>query len=103
MEVTYHVNESELNYQFLQALKKTFKGKKMTISIREQSQHEISKDEFDAKISKAENSPISYAFEGDEFEEYTRKRMAGEYPDTSIYQNVKKRGLSVSMVVRLMN
>lgn len=90
MEVTYQVDESELTYQFLQALKKTFKGKKMTISIREQKQNQMSKDEFEAKISEAENSPISYVFEGDEFEEYTRKRMAGEHPDTSIYQNVKK-------------
>jgi len=28
MEVMYRVNESELNYQFFQGLKKTFKGKK---------------------------------------------------------------------------
>jgi hypothetical protein len=90
MEVTYQIKESELNYQFFQGLKKTFKGKKMTISIKEQSPNKLTKEEFEAKISNAENSPVSYVFEGDEFEEYTRKRIAGEFPDTNVYKNVKK-------------
>lgn len=89
MEATYQPNESELTYQFLQGLKKTFRGKKVKISISEEKPHEMAYENFENKILDAEKSAVSYVFEGDAFEEYTRKKLAGESVNANEFQQVR--------------
>jgi hypothetical protein len=66
MEATYQLNESELTYQFLQGLKKTFRGKKVKILIKEQDAHALTEEEVD-EIS--QKSSYAYSVSGEEWEQ----------------------------------
>jgi hypothetical protein len=86
MEATYHLDESEFDYQFFKSLKATFKGKKLAITVKPQNEPSKSLEKL---IEDAENADVWYTFEGDEFEKFTDKILKGEEIDHEQYKRTK--------------
>lgn len=86
MQIIYQLSESELTYEFFRALKKTLKGKtQVQISIStEQSPYKMTQDDFEEMVL-ANESP-EYVFEGDAFQEFTKKILDGEKVNLENYK-----------------
>ncbi|TAE21136.1 MAG: hypothetical protein EAZ91_25575 [Cytophagales bacterium] len=69
MQATYQLNESELTYQFLQGLKKTFRGKKVKILIKEEKPHEMTQEEFENMVATAQASDHAYSVSGEQWDQ----------------------------------
>jgi len=89
MEATYYLDESELDYKFFKSLKSAFKGKRLTLNLKAESPDKMTVSAFEQKIQQRQNSPVSYLFEGDSFDDITSQLLKGESVDIEKYKKVK--------------
>ncbi len=91
MELIYQLNESELDYKLLEAIKVAFKGQKLRISVRAEMSSDASLSEpFEQKVLKNASSDVSYVFEKDEFEQYVKKSLHGKAAETQQFKRVEQ-------------
>ena len=86
MEATYHLDESEFDYNFFKSLKATFKGKKLTLSLKGDSPNKMSQEEYVQMVLERKKQPISYVFEGNEFNEIAEKLLQGHEIDVKPFR-----------------
>jgi transcriptional regulator CtsR len=83
MQATFQLDASELNNNFIEAIKKAFSGKKISIIISDNEDTVLTP--FEAKILASAKSTKRYVFEGDEFERFTAQVLMEEEIDSTQY------------------
>ena len=66
--LVYHLNKTNLNAAFLDTIRASIDAERIKVVI--ESETSSFEEKFEEKIHASMNDPISYTFEGDEFERY---------------------------------
>lgn len=84
MQITFQLETHELNKNLLDAIKKAFTGKRISIVVTEteENQDEI----LEAKIQKGLNSTTRYVFEDGDFAAFTNQLMVNEPVNIASYK-----------------
>lgn len=86
--VTYRLDASELDERLIDSIKSLFKSGRVMVTV-EPDEKEITNIELLEKIKKNQSSAISYVFEGDAFDEISRKLLEDRKVDLKPYTRVK--------------
>ncbi|MFY7999828.1 MAG: hypothetical protein ACOVSW_14620 [Candidatus Kapaibacteriota bacterium] len=81
--LVYHLRREELNAAFLDGVRSDIDAERITVVISADNAA------FEEKIYASVQDPISFVFEGDEFERYSEQLLRGEQPSVESYKRVR--------------
>jgi translation initiation factor IF-3 len=91
MELIYKLDEAELDYKLLEAIKVAFKGQKLRITVHAETPGDaVAIESFEQKVLQNAASKVSYVFEPDEFDQYTEKSLRSEKTDAEQFKHVEQ-------------
>ena len=82
--LVYHLRREELTAAFLDDIRSSIDAERITVVISDRDAA------FEEKIQDSLQDPVSFVFEGDEFERYSERVLRGEEPNAERYKRVRR-------------